>query len=293
MHNLGYTNAAAMVLFEQELSLYEEAINPHSNNPNDYHHPADLIKNALLRIVTSPEADTYTLMRRLVARMQDKVDDEYSDFAIRMMAAATKDLRANQLIMSILYITRDILVGDRVDLNDRWLVLVDGNMAIYQFLKNYNHSDQKQLEDTYSGNIVSSPKVWQKVNLSDPQSVVTIGYANYEVKLTGDVMQTVSFVRDPSVQREADADPSEALMIVSEVVLTPTIGVVAVDKSVMFYDDAKAQLNAHGNRFIHGYDTQITLPGLFYSAALSVISTDGGNIWRVSEINILPPSIRR
>lgn len=290
---MDYTNVLSLELLEQELTRYEQTVVVGSAHFNDYVHPADLIKNALIRIITSSKADTYSMMRRLAEHMNDKIDDEYSDFTIRMLAASTKDVRANQLIMSLLYITRDVLVGDTVDLHDQWLYLIDRNMEVYIFLRNYARSDQKHLEETYSGNIIGSAKTWEKMTIDDITVSLPIGYANYDVKLNGDVMQTVSFVASPTIHRESDALPTEDLTIVSDVILTPTIGVFALDKSILFYDDAKAQLDALGNRYIHGYDTQFTLPGLFYSVSLSIISNNHGNVWRVSEVNILPPSITR
>ena len=245
------------------------------------------MRSILLRIVRSPEADTYSLMRRLAARIQGKIDDHYSDYVITMMAnAIPQDEKGRQLIMSILYVTRDVMTGETGSMSESWLQLIERNMAVYFFLLHYNRSDQNSQEDSYSGNPLPPRRPTMTVTTSDTPYTLSIGPANYILKLTGGQPQSINFARG------SESIPN--VQLASEIIIEPALNQVILDKSIGFFDDAAAQINAMGcapQGSFAGQDTMFILPGLGYKLFLNTYSSDNGHTWRVTEVNILPPSI--
>ena len=289
------TNVSLIQEFEHAMDRYESTIVPNSNHFHEYRQPADHVKQALLILVTAPEAETHSMMKRLAARIAGGIDTIYSDLTINMMAAATRDERARQLIMSLLYTTREKIMGEAVELHEGWLHFVNHNHAIHAFLNFFGiHNPDTVIEETYSGNAVGNIPKTEYLSSFHEHVVIEIDDAKYNIKLENRVFQIVSFRRSENLEEVYEQNPSKSKVITTEVILTPTIGALAFDKSVGFYDDALAQmkaLNCSPSGYNPDRNTTLVLPNIFYSLAVIITSSNAGKTWRISEMNILPPSI--
>lgn len=290
------TNVSAIEAFEKDLDEYEAAIKHESTSFEDFRLPALSAKRALMTLCMSDVSDTISMMRRLTARVAGKLNEAYSDYTINMLASATHDREARELIMALLFNSREMVIGENVELGEAWLGLVRGNMAILQFFENYRGSDQG-CEESYSGESIAPPKDVLRLTSTQLDCKIKIGYNNYDVLLNTGEQQTVSFgVEEGICQILGVPEGTERLVITSDVILTPSVGHLILDRSINYSDDAVAQLTAlrcAPAGVVPGCDVRIILPSLFYSLMLSIISYDAGLSWRVVEVNVLPPSVSR
>jgi hypothetical protein len=296
MSETAYTNIDAINDFEEELERYESMIKPKSNHFHDFVTPGDILKGALVRLVSSAEADTYSMMRRLFKRMRAKIDDAYCEYALSMVAANTKDTRGKRLIMAVMLVSREVIMGENPDLNESWLQLVDNNFAIYKTLSNYAIADEHKYEVGYGGEILTPARPTEKMKTDDLEYVHRIGHANYDIRLTARDIQVVDFELDTDTEVLGMADKARPNIVVSDIILTPNIRTLAISRKIKFYDDAAAQISAlkcNAIGVLAEVDTQIELPDMFYSLMINVVSHDSGATWRITEVNILPPSAER
>lgn len=294
-NNTPVSDIASITEFENDLDQYETIVVPNSTQFSNYEQPAAIMKIALTRLVMAKEADVFSMMRELVKRVRNGQETTYSDFTLRMLTSGTKDERAKQLIAAIVFSVLELVTDQPLDLGEGWLQLINQNKAILTFMENYYDSDQV-LEESYSGNPVYSQKETEKLIFEDSEVTLEIGFSNYRIKLQNGLMQHLNLGVAPDIRKLCKVPDGQKLIISSELTITPSIGWMILDKSIDFFDDALAQLkalNCAPDGYTKGRNTRIVVPGLFYSIFLSVISHDEGKTWRVTELNILPPSLNQ
>lgn len=289
------TNVEAIARFTEELEQYESIVKHDSNIFGEFRHPANLLKDAMLRIVGASESDTYEMMRILSKHMIAKLDTAYSEFAILMAAGGNFDLVGTELIMAIAYTTRCVIVGDEYAIDDPWLQIVRNNVAIRHYLHNYHKSDLAIIQKTYSGNLIIAPKKVLFVDDDNRTTTLNVGYNIYELSLNSHHIQTVKFALSDEVKPDPTAQPNKPLVIESEVRISAKVGEFILDESISMLDDAVAQLNALGcsvSGYIPGHPTRVVLPNMFFTCLLIIGSFDSGKSWRVADLQILPPVYR-
>lgn len=294
MSNLSRTNIDAIQAFEEDLLMYEASVLTISNSIADYLRPAQIMKGALDKIFSAQHSDAYSMMRILVDRVSKGIDGSYSDGTLSMLAASMRDDHTRKIIFSVTYVIREMIVGNIVELNDVWLMNINNNSAIYTFLKNYTRSDQKMIEETYSGNVIRPAYTIEDLESNEDDYTLVVGYANYRLQLTNETTQTLLFAVSPLIKPGPDAKPNEKLTIATSVIITTNTGDLNFDASIGFFDDALAQMSALGCApigYVNGEDTSIVLPDKYHRLAITIASSDSGWSWRVSEVNILPPDI--
>ncbi len=288
-------NPGSIEAFEADLFAYEQDVPQDSYHLRDYQNASQHMAHALDRLIHAPSADTYSMMRRLVAHITGKIDTAYSDVTLNMVAAVSA-FEYKQKIMAIFYVIRESILGEDINLSDAWLEMIGHNRTIWHFLNNYQHHSERIAEESYSGVLLTPLREIKKLSSVEDHHILAVANHNYQVALEANKVQRFSLTKDASYQAVVDQSTSKALPIVTEIVITPTLGQFILDKSLRFYDDAIAQLSALGcvqQGYVRGVDTIINLPGMFYSVLLHVVSYDEGETFHVTEFNILPPSLSR
>lgn len=288
-------NLGSIESFEVDLFAYEKDVPQDSYHLKDYQNAAQHMAHALDRIVHASSADTYSMMRRLIAHITGKIDTAYSDVTINMVAAVSA-FEYKQKIMAIFYVIRESILGEDISLSDAWLDMIGHNRAIWHFLNNYKHHSERITEESYSGVLLTPLRETKKTASVEDHHILAVANHNYQVFLEANKVQRLSLTKDDAYVAVIDQSTSKPLPIVTEIVITPTLGHFIFDKSLRFYDDAIAQLSALGcvqQGYVRGVDTIVTLPGMFYSVLINVVSYDEGVTFHVTEFNILPPALSR
>jgi hypothetical protein len=294
MSELGFTNTVLIDAFENDLKNFESSVNPDSAHFYDFVKPADFLRQALVQLVNASASDTYSMMRKLMSRASGQLEGAYSYTSIHMAHGATRDTNAKKLIAAIMFTVHDVISGAQMILDDRWLGLAGGNEALKQFFDNYSVNKDSIGETTYSGNAVLATRFVEKIVEDNQRVIICVDDSDYDVRLLRYEPQHVSFgISQDTKARVTSGGRSSTLY--TEVTLTPSVASLILDKSIIFSDDAGAQLSALNktNERTDDGDLIIKLPDLFFSLFINVISNDGGDTWRVVELNVLPPSVQR
>jgi len=146
-------------------------------------------------------------------------------------------------------------------------------------------------------NVIVTDPVSESTTSSESDVFLLLGKDNIDLTLSSTEQQRVCFKIADELAEPSDPELTELPpAIMTSLKITPQIGSFALDRMIRFTNTALyllKQMDCLGRQYLLSTDTLIKVPDYFYSCVLDVVSFDIGQTWTVSNIQILPPSLKQ
>lgn len=288
-------NISAVALFDQSLDQYEATMETIKVNPNLFSGPAQYFQMALNRLITSNIPDAFQMMRSLTKRILTG-NKAYSEQSLLMISSGTINNVFRDELMTIAYGLLNLTRGIDPNFDAGWLSRVNGNTAIYDSLNLYKTSALYKIQNAHKDNILTADLPVDIVSADSQNVILSITPKEKEINLASLQTQVLNFSLGEGWVTHPDHRHDLPTIYQSKVTVKVGVKEFLVPKTVGMSDLVKALCTSLGCLDVNSLTTNyyhFKIPAPFFSCVLEIASFDSGSTWSITNVQIIPPSLRK